>query len=99
LIRDAGWHKLKIKTANPRVQDRINTFNSLLRNGNGDVNIAICSRNQELITDLEQMSYNDKGEVDKSNQDLTHSVDSVGYYIEHEHRLIKPRELSARYTT
>jgi len=99
LIRDAGWHKLKIKTANPRVQDRINTFNSLLRNGNGDVNIAICSRNQELITDLEQLSYNDKGEVDKSNQDLTHSVDSVGYYIEHEHRLIKPRELSARYTT
>jgi len=89
LIRDAGFHKMKIKTANPRIQDRNNAFNSMLRNGAGSVNIAICSRNQELITDLEQMSYNDKGEVDKSNQDLTHSVDSVGYYIEYEHGLHK----------
>jgi hypothetical protein len=97
LIRNAGWSKLKVKTANPRVADRINVFNSMLRNGNGDVNIAICERNQELITDLEQMSYNDKGEIDKSNQDLSHSVDSFGYYIEHEHRLIKPKALTARY--
>jgi len=89
LIKNAGWHKMKIKTANPRVQDRINAFNSLLRNGNGDVNIAICSRNQELIADLEQMSYTDKGEPDKSNQDLSHAVDSVGYYIEYEHGLHK----------
>ena len=35
------------------------------------------------------MSYNDKGEVDKSNQDLSHAVDSVGYYIEYEHSLHK----------
>ena len=89
LIKNSGFHKMKIKTANPRIHDRNNAFNSLLRNGNGDVNIAICSRNQELITDLEQLSYNDKGEVDKSNQDLTHSVDSVGYYIEYEHGLHK----------
>ena len=89
LIRNAGWHKMKIKTANPRVQDRINAFNSLLRNGNGDVKMAICERNHHLINDLEQMSYNDKGEVDKSNQDLSHAVDSVGYYIEYEHGLHK----------
>lgn len=89
LIRDAGFHKMKIKTANPRVQDRINAFNSMLRNGNGDVNIAICERNHHLINDLEQMSYNDKGEVDKSNQDLSHASDSVGYYIEYENGLNK----------
>ena len=89
LIRDAGFHKMKIKTANPRVADRINALNSMLRNGNGSVNMAICERNHELITDLEQMSYNDKGEVDKSNQDLSHAVDSVGYYIEYEHGLHK----------
>lgn len=89
LIRDAGFHKMKIKTANPRVQDRINAFNSMLRNGNGDVNIAICEKNHHLINDLEQMSYNDKGEVDKSNQDLSHASDSVGYFIEYEHGLNK----------
>ena len=98
LIRNAGWTKMKIKTANPRVQDRINVFNSMLRNGQGSVSIAICSRNVELINDLEQMSYNDKGEVDKSNQDLTHASDSVGYYLEHEHRLIKSKELRANYS-
>jgi len=89
LIRNAGFHKMKIKTANPRVADRINAFNSMLLNGNGDVSISICERNAELIQDLEQMSYNDKGEVDKSNQDLSHAVDSVGYYIEYEHSLHK----------
>ena len=61
----------------------------MLRNGNGDVNIAICERNHHLINDLEQMSYNDKGEVDKSNQDLSHASDSVGYFIEYEHGLNK----------
>ena len=89
LIKDAGFTNLKIKTANPRVHDRINAVNSMLRNGRGDVNIAICARNVELINDLEQMSYNDKGEVDKSNQDLTHASDSLGYYIEYEHSLHK----------
>jgi hypothetical protein len=44
------------------------------------------------------MAYDDKGEVDKSDNDLTHNADSVGYYIEYEHSLNKPKELRARYT-
>ena len=87
LIRAAGFNKLKIKTANPRVQDRVNAFNAMLLNGAGNVSMYICERNNQLINDLEQMSYNDRGEIDKSNQDLTHSSDSVGYYIEYEHGL------------
>jgi len=98
LIRTAGWTKFNIKTANPKVQDRVNVFNSMLRNAKGDVKIQICSRNAELITDLEQMSYNDRGEIDKSNPDLSHATDSVGYYLENQHRLIKPRELTAQYS-
>ena len=97
IIRASGWADLRIKRANPRVQDRINVFNSMLRNGNGSVNMAICERNHNLINDLEQMSYNDKGEVDKSNQDLSHASDSVGYYLEYEHRLFKTPELTASY--
>jgi len=95
-IKNAGWHKLMIKTANPRVQDRVNVFNSMLRNGNGDVKMAICARNTELIADLEQLSYDDKGKVEKGNTALSHASDSVGYYLEYEHRLIKPKELSMR---
>ena len=89
LIRDAGFHKMKIKTANPRVQDRLNAVNSLLRNGLGECKMLICHKNVELINDFEQMSFNDKGEVDKSNQDLSHASDSIGYYVEYEHGLNK----------
>jgi PBSX family phage terminase large subunit len=97
IIRNAGWKKLKIKTSNPRVMDRINVVNSMLRNGNGESRMQLCARNHRLIDDFEQMSFNDKGEVDKSNQGLSHASDSVGYYLEHEHRLIKQSAISARY--
>jgi hypothetical protein len=97
IIRNAGWKKLKIKTSNPRVMDRINVVNSMLRNGNGESRMQLCARNHRLIDDFEQMSFNDKGEVDKSNQGLSHCSDSIGYYLEHEHRLIKQSAISARY--
>ncbi len=97
IIRNAGWKKLKIKTSNPRVMDRINVVNSMLRNGNGECRMQLCARNHRLIDDLEQMSFNDKGEVDKSNQGLSHCSDSIGYYLEHEHRLVKQSAISARY--
>lgn len=98
LIRNAGFYTQLIKTANPRVADRINIVNSLLLDGNGNAKLRICKRNSELITDFEKMSYTDKGEVDKTDNELTHNADSVGYYIEYTHSLNKPRELRARYT-
>lgn len=98
LIRNAGFNYQLIKTANPRVADRVNIVNSLLLDGNGNAKLRICKRNSELITDFEKMSYTDKGEVDKTDNELTHNADSVGYYIEYTHSLNKPRELRARYT-
>tara|TARA_R110000824_G_scaffold98307_1_gene234581 strand:+ start:2220 stop:3491 length:1272 start_codon:yes stop_codon:yes gene_type:complete len=99
LIRNAGFHHHLIKTANPRVADRVNIVNSLLMNGDGDAKLAICKRNSQLITDFEKMSYNDKGEVDKTDSELTHNADSIGYYVEYTHSLTKPKELRARYST
>jgi len=98
LIRNAGFNYQLIKTANPRVADRVNIVNSLLLDGNGNAKLRICKRNSELITDFEKMSYTDKGEVDKTDNELTHNADSVGYYIEYTHSLNKPKELRARYT-
>lgn len=98
LIRNAGFNYQLIKTANPRVADRVNIVNSLLLDGNGSAKLRICKRNSELITDFEKMSYTDKGEVDKTDNELTHNADSVGYYIEYTHSLNKPKELRARYT-
>ena len=95
-IKDAGFHKVKIKRANPRVQDRVNIVNSMLRNAKGDVKLKITECNQELINDMEQMSYDEKGIVDKSNQDISHTSDSLGYYCDMEHRLITRKELSMK---
>jgi len=97
LITMAGWTKQKIKVANPRVQDRVNVVNSLLKNGKGQTRLYICERNKELITDFEQMAYNDKGIVDKTNQELSHASDSIGYYLEHKHKIIKQKEIRATY--
>lgn len=99
LIRNAGFNNQLIKTVNPRIADRVNIVNALLCDGDGNARIQVCKRNSQLITDFEKMSYNDKGEVDKTDNDLTHNADSVGYYIEYKHSLNKPKELRARYST
>ena len=99
LIRNAGFNNQLIKTSNPRIQDRVNIVNNLLCDSDGNDKLAICKRNSRLIADLEKMSYNDKGEVDKTDSELTHNADSIGYYIEYTHSLNKPRELRARYST
>lgn len=97
LLREAGFNNQLIKTANPRVQDRVNLVNSRLKNGNGDVRLYICERNKELTQDLEQMSYDDKGRIDKSNLDLSHDTDALGYYIEYNFQIITQREITVTY--
>lgn len=69
---------------NPPVVDRINAVNSRLCNAKGERNLFIHPKCQELITDLEQVVWDEnKREIDKkSNSDLTHASDALGYYIE-----------------
>lgn len=97
LLREAGFSDQLVKTANPRVQDRVNLVNSRLKNGNGITRLYICERNTELISDLEQMSYDSLGRVDKSNQDLSHDTDALGYYIEYCFPINKQKELRVEY--
>lgn len=75
---------------NPPVIDRINAVNGRLRNAKGDRNLFINIKNcPHLITDLEQVVWDEnKREIDKkSNPDLTHITDALGYYIEYEYGL------------
>lgn len=97
LITEAGFINQRIKTANPRVTDRVNVVNSMLKNGKNEVKLFICKRNTELINDLERMSYNEKGVIDKTDQELSHASDSAGYYIESEFSIIKQRTIKVRY--
>lgn len=97
LITEAGFINQRIKTANPRVTDRVNVVNSMLKNGKKEVKLFICKRNTELINDFERMSYNEKGVIDKTDQELSHASDSAGYYIESEFSIIKQRTIKVRY--
>lgn len=79
--------EIRIKP-NPPVIDRINAVNSRLCNAKGVRRLFISSRCKHLIKDFEQVIYREgKREIDKSNYDLTHISDAVGYYVEYEYSL------------
>jgi hypothetical protein len=73
--------------ANPLVRDRVNCVNARLLNSVGDCRLFIDPRCQELLRDLEQVTWqlNQHGavttEIAKSDRARTHSSDALGYYI------------------
>ncbi len=69
--------------ANPSVEERTNAVNSMLRNAQGNVRVAIHPRCRMLIRDLEEVRWSDKvpGEIDKRQKELTHISDAAGYLI------------------
>lgn len=97
LFREGGFHNMRIKTVNPRIVDRVNLVNSRLKNGKGDVRLKVCARNTKLITDLEQLSYDNKGMIDKSDQDLSHTSDALGYYVEYVFEIVKQKTITGLY--
>ncbi len=64
-------------TRNPLVRDRINAVNNALAKGK----LLIHPRCRHLIRDLEQVSRDKHGELDKSSPDLTHISDAMGYAV------------------
>lgn len=96
-ILNAGFKYLYIKKNNPRVADRVNVVNSMLKNGNGKTKLYICKKNTELISDFEFIGYDKNGNIDKNNLELSHSSDSIGYYCEYEHSILSKKELRVEY--
>lgn len=91
-LKDAGF-KLKYKSVNPRVRDRINSMNAMFCNGLNErkykVNTRLCPR---YTDDLEQQVYNAQGEPDKAH-DNDHMNDAGGYVIAYEYPANKPKQL------
>lgn len=63
--------------SNPSVRDRRNTVNAAFNQGK----LFIMNNCKHLIRDLEQVVVDEKGEIDKSNLELTHSSDGYGYKV------------------
>lgn len=84
---------LKVPRANPPVADRVNAFNCALHGLDGKTRYKIHPRCQLLRRDLKQMRWA-RGQVDKTDRQLSHAADAEGYRV---HRLmpIQPLRLPA----
>jgi len=76
ILRDHGF-TVEARPVHPPVRSRVNAVNKLMREGR----LRLSSRCQHLAKDFEQVSWKN-GEIDKSNDALTHASDAAGYAIE-----------------
>ena len=79
--------KVRVKHINPLVVNRVNAMNKALQD-----NIIIDPSCQDLINDLERTTNKaNTREIDKSNKELTHLTDALGYSVEWEYPAVKPK--------
>ena len=79
--------KVRVKHINPLVVNRVNAMNKALQD-----NIIIDPTCKDLIHDLERTTNKpNTREIDKSNKILTHLTDALGYSVEWEYPVVKPK--------
>jgi len=82
--------RLKVPEANPKVPDRINAVNTILKTETGEVRLEIDPSCRELIDDLEQVLRDNRGGIKKTHNRRdpyyrrTHASDALGYWIARE---------------
>ena len=80
ILRDYGF-LIRSKKAHPSHIDRLNALNRKLLDADGNVSMTIDPKCKYLIKDLEQVQRDKKGGIDKTQIDLTHSLDACSYAI------------------
>lgn len=82
----------RIASSNPEVRERVNLVNAMLKPAGGEAQLFIDPKCQELIADLEQVSYKPgSSEIDKERDPRrTHLSDALGYLIWQECRPMAP---------
>ena len=85
IINDAGF-RVRARSANPRVADRVNSVNKAFQSAVVYVNAKACPESARC---LEQQPYDKNGEPDKK-QGLDHQVDAFGYFVDYEIPVRKP---------
>lgn len=76
ILRDKGF-TVEARPVHPPVRSRVNAVNKLLREGK----LRVSKKCPRLLKDFELVSWK-CGEIDKSNDALTHASDAAGYAIE-----------------
>jgi hypothetical protein len=83
-----------INRAAPHVRDRVAAVNARCETMDGQRHFTVDPSCTRLIADLEQVIFEDNGDLDKkSNPLLTHVSDALGYWIHKEWPLAKPKEV------
>ena len=78
----ASW---MISRAAPHVRDRVAAVNARCETMDGRRHFMVDPTCSHLITDLEQVIFDEDGNLDKdSNAELTHISDALGYWIQRE---------------
>lgn len=82
ILRQAGL-TVRVNSTNPAVQDRVNSVNSLILNGEGERRLKINTHTCPKFTEgLEQQAYDKNGQPDKSSG-VDHVLDAGGYVCAH----------------
>ena len=87
ILRDYGF-LIRSKKAHPSHIDRLNALNRKLLDADGNVSMTIDPKCKYLIKDLEQVQRDKKGGIDKTQIDLTHSLDACSYAISYKFPVI-----------
>tara|TARA_Y100000361_G_scaffold42295_1_gene36346 strand:- start:346 stop:1620 length:1275 start_codon:yes stop_codon:yes gene_type:complete len=78
ILRQGGM-LVKVKKRAPLIVDRLNSVNNAFKS------MVIDPKCKTLIRDFEQVALKEHTrELDKSNQELTHMSDAIGYFIDYE---------------
>lgn len=64
--------------SNPRVKDRVNVVQALLKNGKGETHLWVTPNCIKVAESLDRQSYDDNGEPDKTSG-YDHPNDALGY--------------------
>lgn len=73
----------------PSHRDRLNSLNRKLKDANGKIKMTVDPKCKYLIKDLEQVQRDRNGGIDKSNIELTHSLDAATYMIEYKFPIVQ----------
>ena len=88
ILRDHGYRVLAARR-HPSHRDRLNALNRKLQDANGKIKMTIDPKCVYLIKDLEQVQRDRKGGIDKSNIELTHSLDAATYLISYKWPIVQ----------
>jgi PBSX family phage terminase large subunit len=91
LLQGAGLRNLNVARHAPTVRDRILSVNHMFEDADKKPHLFINSACTTLIKDLERVTWKEgsASSIDKSDIDLTHASDALGYFIHQEYGLTR----------